>query len=147
MHVNLWYFESELQNLKCHSFSNLGQSRGLTRREANNEQFCCWLIIPSRQKKILQSMNKIWGDSTWVGLSWLSRVLNWLLGSPSSSSTVAQKANWTRLRRGPSFMWETRRWKTSWSVFWIAQSKAEKAESADLATGSKLQKIPFSTWY
>ena len=36
-------------------------------------------------------------------------------------------------------MCETRRRKTSSSVFRIAQSKAENAESVDLATGSSLQ--------
>ena len=70
--------------------------------------------------------------------SWERRVLNWSLGWPCSS-TVAQKASWTRTRMGPSFMCETRRWKTSWSVFWIAQSSAENAESGDLATGSNLK--------
>ena len=90
-------------------------------------------------------MNYLWGATTSLGEIWLRRVSNWWLGSPSSS-TVAQKANWTRVRRGPSFMWETRRWKTSWSVFWIAQSRAENEESADLATGSSLQKS-FAKWY
>ena len=94
-------------------------------------------------------MNDLWGSATSVGVSWVSRISNWSLGS--SSSTVAQKASCTKLRIAPSFMWETRRWKTSWSVFWIAQSSAENAESADLATGSSLRKTfdekSSTTWY